>query len=120
MVRFANPAAGQRKITRAFIAASAVSESEEEESYVDANRLAPALALYGFTLKDRPADFVHEDKVEVGSSGMDESGAATNSKPILSNALKQLGQMSLMFRSMALDANAESITEEELEKLSGS
>ena len=45
MVRYANPAAGQRKITRAFIAASATTggdESDGAESYVDAHRLAPA------------------------------------------------------------------------------
>merc|ERR1711871_1120271 len=74
MVKFSNPSAGQRKITRAFIAASSTSgDNDEAESYVDTSRLGPALQLYGFTLKDRPENLEPGASVNAALHVADES-----------------------------------------------
>jgi len=48
MVKYANPNASQRKITRAFVASAGGGE------YVDKERLASTLLAHGLTLTDRP------------------------------------------------------------------
>ena len=57
MVKFANPMAGKRRITRAFIAASVGGGEGQEEEHVSTDRLGPALSFYGLFLKARPADY---------------------------------------------------------------
>jgi len=60
MIKYANPTAGQRRIIRAFIAASGPvdggeASGEEQEDCVLVERLVPALRFYSLQLKDQPA-----------------------------------------------------------------
>ena len=61
MIKHANPGTTQKKITRAFIAASG-----GDSDYVDKARLASALLTNGLTLLDMPKDFVAKPS-ELGS-----------------------------------------------------
>ena len=82
MVRFANPAASMRKVTRAFVLACGGAGD-----VIEKERLAPILIAYGFSVKERPADYVAPS----------EAPAASNDRAIL-GTMSQLSKAGMAFR----------------------
>jgi len=143
MIKFANPTAGQRRVIRAFIAASGPNaEGEEGEECVLVDRLVPALRFYGLELKDRPSNWTDGTVAESASGEkddeddrllavegdekvvvpMDPSGPSikTRSKTMqmASRAvMKQLGQLTSALRAMGGD-NLERVKEEDVVRAS--
>ena len=74
MVKYANTGVSQRKITRAFLAASGGNEA------VDRERLGPILLAYGLALQDRPSDYDAE-AIEAMERAAAEAAAAAESAP---------------------------------------
>jgi len=126
MIKFANPSAGQKRIIRAFLAASGSTEGDEDDSVV-IERLLPALQFYDLQLKDQPPGWAPPvassvDNANDGGAGNDEEdddsalpgandGRTTKAKVM--SGMHKLGQLTSVLRTMGGN-DLESVKEEDL------
>ena len=108
MIKHANPDASQRKITRAFVAASG-----GQGECVDRDHLASALLANGLTLSGRPTDAAPSDSaVAMGVSGGKKVTTA------MTGAMAQIGKLSRVISAMGADGKSrEGLQEDDVLRL---
>ena len=129
MIKFANKAAGKKRITNAFVAACGM-----EDDHVDTQRLVPALRLFDLVLLPQPEGWAPPDpeklKAEARAAKAAEEEerkrllsredvvAEADAKSAMENAVKSLRQLSIITKVLkALGRNMESVSEEDALRL---
>ena len=129
MVKFANPTAGKKRITNAFVAACG-----SEDEHVNPDRLVPALRLFELTLHSQPEGWSPPDPEKLKAEARAAKAAEeeerkrrmsredvvseADSKMAMENAVKSLKQLSMITKVLkALGKNMEKVSEEDALRL---